>query len=212
MLRVGTVAVGQGRREDEDAVGFRRRVAAPRARPSALIEARLTMEAAFHASALTFSVQATLRRLVILVEAAHYTRVPTQQLLGPCWKPFDDIAAQRSDVVDLLFDPRARELLVDGEPILPRRIRTRRVPQRRVEHDHRPPWTFDRHGRRRNGVGGRHTLRLLRCGNDRRMNPFCTCRIAVGDTVASTIDSISGTSRKRTKNGSNRIIRRNTPS
>src|SRR5262245_28827126 len=95
-------------------------------------------------SALATAVQTRLLRLVVLVKARHDSRVPAEELLRPGRLPQNDGLAERAHVVDLLLDVRSRELVVDREPITPGRVESRRMPERRVEDDHRPGFAFDR--------------------------------------------------------------------
>src|SRR4051812_24188574 len=90
------------------------------------------------ASSLAGSVQALLGRPVILVQARHHSRVPAEQLLRSWSLSLDEVLTEGADVVDLRLDPGARELLVDRETVLAGAVDAGGVPERGVEHDHRP--------------------------------------------------------------------------
>src|SRR6185503_5823936 len=62
----------------------------------------------------------------------------------------------RPHVVDLLLDERARELVVDREPVPARYVLSRGVPERGIEHDH---------GARSAGCG--HRMSLTKCRGGR---------------------------------------------
>jgi hypothetical protein len=89
-----------------------------------------------------------LRGLVVLVEARDYARVPAEQLLDAVRLAPHQVVAKGADVVDLLFEERARELLVDAAPVMTGAVDACRVPQCRVEDDRAAGRAFDRLGRR----------------------------------------------------------------
>src|SRR6185369_14765892 len=95
------------------------------------------------------AVETRLFRLVVLVEAGHDPRVPAEQLLCSRRLPLNEVGAERADIVHLLVDERAGELMVDRQSIPARRVRAGGMPQRRVEHDHRPAVALDWNGVRR---------------------------------------------------------------
>ena len=101
---------------------------------------------------------------VVLVEARDDARVPAQQLLRarPLAPKKHGLVAERADVVDLRLDERARELLVDGEPVGARdvaagraaRASSRRRSSRRpgtAPEPRPPPSSRDRAAARRAG-------------------------------------------------------------
>ena len=81
-----------------------------------------------------------------------------------CWR-LDLLQAQRAHVVDLLLQVGPGELVVEAEPVAPRAVRARGVPERGVEDEHGPGGALgrDRVGAQIAGVGGRHLL--LGAGN-----------------------------------------------
>src|SRR5438034_11847108 len=95
-------------------------------------------------STLAAPVEPPIGWLVELVQAGNHSRIPAEQLLGPVTLCLDGLVAERTHVIDLRLDVRARELLVHGQPILSRGVLACCVPYRRVEDEHGAGRAFGR--------------------------------------------------------------------
>src|SRR5215831_8884051 len=103
---------------------------------------------------------------IVLIEAGDYAGIVAKKLLRARSLLFHDIGTERSHIVDLLLDPRTRELLVDGETVAVGDVFPRRVPKGGLENDHRARSAFDRHGMGRSICIGRLVWHSVGCWHD----------------------------------------------
>src|SRR6266545_2702700 len=93
--------------------------------------------------ALPRPIEPFLRRAVVLVVARDHARVPAKELLRARRLVEDEVVTKGSDVVDLLLDPGAGELVIDRQAVSLGAVDARRVPDGRVEEHHAPGRAFE---------------------------------------------------------------------